>query len=168
MIQALKEFPLLNSWMNVDEIIQKSEVNLGFATSLKNGDLIVPNVKSAQNFDFIDWVKSVNLKATQAKNGKLNQEDIQHTTFTISNTGMFGSLAGTPIISKPQVAVVALGEIISAPGILVKNNIEELAIRKKMMISISYDHRVINGAYASQFLVKVKELLRNYEDWVRF
>ena len=79
---------------------------------------------------------------------------------------MFGSLAGTPIISKPQVAVVALGQILSAPGVIVKDGKEELAVRKKMMLSISYDHRVINGAYASQYLTKVKELLREFRDWV--
>lgn len=165
MITALQEFPLLNSWMNVDELIQKKGVNLGFAASLANGDLIVPNVKSAQTLDFISWIKAVNDKAAQAKSGKLSNDDVQNTTFTISNTGMFGSLAGTPIISKPQVAVVALGQILSAPGILEKDGKEELAIRKKMMLSISYDHRVINGAYASLFLTKVKERLKDFESW---
>lgn len=166
MISALKEYPLLNSWMNVDELIQKKDVNLGFAASLANGDLIVPNVKAAQELSFTEWVKAVNDKAAQAKSGKLSNDDVQHTTFTVSNTGMFGSLAGTPIISKPQVAVVALGQILSAPGVIDKDGKEELAVRKKMMLSISYDHRVINGAYASQYLTRVKELLREFRDWV--
>lgn len=165
MILALKEFPLLNSWMNVDELIIKKDINIGFAASLANGDLIVPNVKSAQEMDLITWIKAVNNKATEAKAGKLHNDDIQNTTFTVSNTGMFGSLAGTPIVSKPQVAVVALGQILSAPGVIEVDGKEELAIRKKMMLSISYDHRVINGAYASQFLTRVKELLTEFQTW---
>ena len=164
-IAALNDFPLLNSWMNVDELIQKKNVNLGFATSLPNGDLIVPNVKNAQNFNFEEWVEEVNSIASKAKSGKLSGDDVQNTTFTISNTGMFGSLAGTPIISKPQVGVVALGQILSAPGVIENEGVEKLAIRKKMMLSISYDHRVINGAYASQFLVKVKENLSQFLSW---
>ena len=162
---ALKEFPMLNSWMNVDEIIEKKEVNLGFATSLANGDLIVPNVRSAQKFNLNEWIGAVNAMAEKAKSGKLNNDDIQQTTFTVSNTGMFGSLAGTPIISKPQVALVALGEILSAPGVVEVDGNEELAVRKKMMLSISYDHRVINGAYASLFLRKVKENLKEFKTW---
>ena len=164
-IQALKEFPLLNTWMNVDEWIHKKDINLGFAASLANGELIVPNVKAAQKLDFISWVQSVNNMAHLAKSGKLKNDDVQYTTFTVSNTGMFGSLAGTPIISKPQVAVLALGQILSAPGVVEINGVEQLAIRKKMMLSISYDHRVINGAYASQFLTQVKVILKNFRDW---
>lgn len=164
-LQALKEFPLLNSWMNVDELIVKKDVNLGFAASLANGDLIVPNVKAAQEKQFEEWVKAVNEMADKAKSGKLGNDDIQNTTFTVSNTGMFGSLAGTPIISRPQVAILALGEILSAPGIIENNGKEEIAIRKKMMLSISYDHRVINGAYASLFLRKVKENLKEFKTW---
>lgn len=163
-IQALKEFPLLNSWMNVDEFITKKDINLGFAASLVNGDLIVPNVKKAQDLDFISWIKAVNDKAYQAKSGKLSNDDIQETTFTVSNTGMFGSLAGTPIISKPQVGVIALGQILSAAGVIENKGKEELAIIKQMMLSISYDHRIINGAYASKFLTKVKDLLKS-EFW---
>ncbi|MGI9525790.1 MAG: dihydrolipoamide acetyltransferase family protein [Weeksellaceae bacterium] len=164
-ILALKEFPLLNAWMNVDELIIKDNINIGFATSLANGDLMVPNVKQAQNMCFIEWVKAVNQKAKEAKENKLNNDDIQGTTFTISNTGMFGSLAGTPIISKPQVAVIALGQILSAPGVVKVNGEEIVAVRKNMMLSISYDHRVINGAYASQFLTKVKENLKHFKNW---
>ncbi|MDG4945834.1 2-oxo acid dehydrogenase subunit E2 [Weeksellaceae bacterium KMM 9713] len=164
-IQALKDYPLLNTWMNVDEWIHKKDINLGFAASLANGELIVPNVKAAQDYDFISWVKAVNDKAAQAKSGKLANDDVQNTTFTVSNTGMFGSLAGTPIISKPQVGVLALGQILSAAGVIEKDGVEQLAVRKKMMLSISYDHRVINGAYASQFLTQVKENLKDFENW---
>ncbi|MXV38531.1 2-oxo acid dehydrogenase subunit E2 [Flavobacteriaceae bacterium Ap0902] len=165
-ILALKEFPMLNAWMNVDELIIKENINIGFATSLANGDLIVPNVKKAQEMNFMEWIKAVNQKAKDAKENKLNNDDILGTTFTISNTGMFGSLAGTPIISKPQVAVIALGQILSAPGVIKVNGDEIVAVRKKMMLSISYDHRVINGAYASQFLMKVKENLKHFKDWL--
>ncbi|MDO5654508.1 MAG: dihydrolipoamide acetyltransferase family protein [Flavobacteriaceae bacterium] len=166
-ISALKEFPLLNAWMNVDEIIEKTDINLGFAAALANGDLIVPNVKSAQQMTFNQWVTAVNDMAQKAKTGKLSSDDVQHTTFSVSNTGMFGSLAGTPIISKPQVAIVALGEINSAPGVVQVDGIEQVAVRKKMMLSISYDHRVINGSYASLFLRRTKEILQEFEHWTQ-
>lgn len=163
-VQALKKFPKLNAWMNGDEWIAKHDINLGFAASLANGDLIVPNAKAVQDLNFVDMIQRINQKAADAKGGNLNNDDIRDTTFTVSNTGMFGSLAGTPIISKPQVAVLALGQILSAPGILVEQGVEKLAIRKKMMLSISYDHRLINGAYASEFLTEVKRLLTEMEN----
>lgn len=165
-IKALKDYPLLNTWMNVDEWIHKKNINLGFAASLANGELIVPNVKQAEQYDFVAWIKAVNDMAAKAKAGKLGNDDVQQTTFTVSNTGMFGSLAGTPIISKPQVGILALGQILSAPGVIEKNGVEQLAIRKKMMLSISYDHRVINGAYASQFLTQVKANLASFDSWL--
>lgn len=160
-IETLKEFPKFNAWMNEDELILKSDINLGFATALPDGNLIVPNVKKVNDLSLKEIIENVNLIGNNAKSNKLKSSDIQDTTFTVSNTGIFGSLAGTPIISRPQVAVLALGEIRSGAGVIMKEGKEELAVCKMMMLSLSYDHRVIDGALASQFLTALKKRLEN-------
>ena len=158
-IETLIEFPKFNAWMNEDELILKNDINLGFATALPDGNLIVPNVKKVNNLSLKEIIENVNLIGNNAKSNKLKSTDIQDTTFTVSNTGIFGSLAGTPIISRPQVAVLALGEIRSGAGVIIVNGKEELAVCKMMMLSLSYDHRVIDGALASQFLTSLKKRL---------
>ena len=160
-IETLKEFPKFNAWMNEDELILKNDINLGFATALPDGNLIVPNVKKVNDLSLKEIIENVNLIGNNAKSNKLKSSDIQDTTFTVSNTGIFGSLAGTPIISRPQVAVLALGEIRSGAGVIIKDGKEELAVCKMMMLSLSYDHRVIDGALASQFLTALKKRLEN-------
>lgn len=160
-VDTLKEFPKFNAWMNEDELILKNDVNLGFATALPDGNLIVPNVKKVNEMSLEQIAESVNLVANNARTGKLKSSDIQDTTFTVSNTGIFGSQMGTPIISRPQVAILALGQIRSGAGVVVKNGREELAVCKMMMLSLSYDHRVIDGALASQFLSGLREKLEN-------
>lgn len=158
-IETLKEFPKFNAWMNEDELIIKNEINLGFATALPDGNLIVPNVKKVNDLSLKEIIENVNLMGNNAKSNKLKSSDIQDTTFTVSNTGIFGSLMGTPIISRPQVAVLALGEIRSGAGVILVNGKEELAVCKMMMLSLSYDHRVIDGSLASQFLSSLKKKL---------
>lgn len=158
-IDTLKEFPKFNAWMNEDELILKNDINLGFATALPDGNLIVPNIKKVNDLNLKEIIENVNLIGSNAKSNKLKSTDIQDTTFTVSNTGIFGSLAGTPIISRPQVAVLALGEIRSGAGVILKDGKEELAVCKMMMLSLSYDHRVIDGALASQFLTALKKKL---------
>lgn len=158
-IETLKEFPNFNAWMNEDELIIKNEINLGFATALPDGNLIVPNVKKVNDLSLKEIIENVNLMGNNAKSNKLKSSDIQDTTFTVSNTGIFGSLMGTPIISRPQVAVLALGEIRSGAGVILVNGKEELAVCKMMMLSLSYDHRVIDGSLASQFLSSLKKKL---------
>lgn len=160
-VDTLKEFPKFNAWMNEDELILKNDINLGFATALPDGNLIVPNVKKVNEMSLNQIIENVNLIGNNAKSGKLKSTDIQDTTFTVSNTGIFGSLMGTPIISRPQVAVLALGQIRSGAGVVVKDGKEELAVCKMMMLSISYDHRVIDGALASQFLSSLKMSLED-------
>ncbi len=160
-IDTLKEFPKFNAWMNEDELILKNDINLGFATALPDGNLIVPNVKKVNEMSLKEIIENVNLVGNNAKSNKLKSVDIQDTTFTVSNTGIFGSLAGTPIISRPQVAVLALGEIRSGAGVILVDGKEELAVCKMMMLSLSYDHRVIDGALASQFLTSLKKKLEN-------
>ncbi len=159
--ETLRQFPKLNAWMNgSDELIIKHEINLGFAAATPDDNLIVPNVKSAQDLSLYGLAKQVNRLGKAAKENKLAPSDIEKTTFTVSNTGIFGSLLGTPIISPPQVAVLALGEIESAPGVILENGEEKLAIRKQMYLSMSYDHRIIDGAYASRFLKELKSALQ--------
>ena len=158
-IDTLIEFPKFNAWMNEDELILKNDINLGFATALPDGNLIVPNVKKVNEMSLKEIIENVNLIGNNAKTNKLKSTDIQDTTFTVSNTGIFGSLMGTPIISRPQVAVLALGEIRSGAGVMVVDGKEELAVCKMMMLSLSYDHRVIDGALASQFLSALKKRL---------
>lgn len=159
-VELLKEFPKLNAWMNGDdEFIVKENINLGFAAATPDENLIVPNVKNAGSLDIVGLAKSVNALGQAAKSNNLKPSDIERTTFTVSNTGIFGSMMGTPIISVPQVAILALGEIASAPSVIIENGEEKLAIRKKMHLSLSYDHRVIDGAYASKFLKGLKKAL---------
>lgn len=156
-VESLRYYPKLNAWMNGnDELILKQNVNLGFAAATPDDNLIVPNVKSAQDFSLYGLAKQVNQLGKAAKEKGLAASDIENTTFTVSNTGIFGSLMGTPILSPPQVGVLALGAIESAPGVIVENGEEKLAIRKQMYLSISYDHRIIDGAYASKFLTDLK------------
>lgn len=158
-IDTLKEYPQFNAWMNVDELILKNDINLGFATALPDGNLIVPNVKKVNDMDLKEIIENVNFIGNNAKSNQLKSTDIQDTTFTVSNTGIFGSLMGTPIISRPQVAVLALGMIRSGAGVIEVDGKEELAVCKMMMLSLSYDHRVIDGALASQFLSALKNKL---------
>ncbi|MET3731573.1 dihydrolipoamide acetyltransferase family protein [Moheibacter stercoris] len=162
-VDTLIEFPKFNAWMNEDELITKADINLGFATALPDGNLIVPNVKKVNEMSLKEIIENVNLIGNNAKSNQLKSTDIQDTTFTVSNTGIFGSLMGTPIISRPQVAVLALGEIRSGAGVVVINRKEELAVCKMMMLSLSYDHRVIDGALASQFLSSLKKRLENIQ-----
>ncbi len=160
-IETLVEFPKFNAWMNEDELILKKDINLGFATALPDGNLIVPNIKKVNDLSLKEIIENVNLIGSNAKSNKLKSTDIQDTTFTVSNTGIFGSLAGTPIISRPQVAVLALGEIRSGAGVVLVDGKEELDVCKMMMLSLSYDHRVIDGALASQFLTSLKKRLES-------
>ncbi|MBX2845194.1 MAG: 2-oxo acid dehydrogenase subunit E2 [Saprospiraceae bacterium] len=162
-VQSLQGFPKLNAWLNGrDEFIQKQAVALGFATALPDGNLIVPNIKNAQSLKLIDLALAVNATAEQARAGKIPADAIQHTTFTVSNTGKFGSLMGTPLISVPQVAVLALGEIHRKPLVYMDGDTEQFGPRDAIMLSISYDHRVIDCAYAASFLKDLKQRLEAY------
>lgn len=160
-VETLKEYLNFNAWMNEDELILKHDINLGFATALPDGNLIVPNIKKVNAMSLKEIIENVQTIGNNAKNNKLKATDIQDTTFTVSNTGIFGSLMGTPIISRPQVAVLALGQIRSGAGVIDRDGKEELAVCKMMMLSLSYDHRVIDGALASQFLSTLKTKLEN-------
>ncbi len=164
-VKTLKEFPKLNAWLNGgEELIIKSKINLGFATATPDDNLIVPNLKDASTLGLVGIVKGVNELGSAAKNGKLKPRDIEETTFTVSNTGAYGSLMGTPILSLPQVGILALGEIVSKPAIIIIDGNETIAIRKLMFLSLSYDHRIIDGAYGSNFLKSLKGRMEGFKE----
>ena len=161
-IDAIKVYPTLNSWFNNEELLEKKNINLGFAAALPDGNLIVPNIKNAQNLSVVEIAQQVSEIGTRAKNGKLKPDDIQDTTFTVSNTGMFGSESGTPIISRPQVAVLALGNILRKAWIIEENGEEKTLPQSVMTLSLSYDHRIVDGALASKFLTEIKKNMENF------
>ena len=161
-VDAIKVYPTLNSWFNNEELLEKKNINLGFAAALHDGNLIVPNVKNAQNLSVVEIAQQVSEIGTRAKNGKLKPDDIQDTTFTVSNTGMFGSESGTPIISRPQVAVLALGNILRRAWITEENGEEKILPQSVMTLSLSYDHRIVDGALASKFLTEIKKNMENF------
>ena len=161
-IDAIKVYPTLNSWFNNEELLEKKNINLGFAAALPDGNLIVPNIKNAQNLSVVEIAQQVSEIGTRAKIGKLKPDDIQDTTFTVSNTGMFGSESGTPIISRPQVAVLALGNILRRAWIVEENGEEKILPQSVMTLSLSYDHRIIDGALASKFLTEIKKNMECY------
>ena len=161
-IDAIKVYPTLNSWFNNEELLEKKNINLGFAAALPDGNLIVPNIKNAQNLSVVEIAQQVSEIGTRAKNGKLKPDDIQDTTFTVSNTGMFGSESGTPIISRPQVAVLALGNILRRAWITEENGEEKILPQSVMTLSLSYDHRIVDGALASKFLTEIKKNMENF------
>ncbi|MGB0443934.1 MAG: dihydrolipoamide acetyltransferase family protein [Flavobacteriaceae bacterium] len=162
--QILPEFPLLNSSLEGTNIIKKKDINLGMATALPDGNLIVPVIKQADSLNLVGLAKKVHELASNARNNALNPDDVQGGTYTITNVGMFGSLTGTPIINQPQVAILALGAIRKVPAVLETEHGDVIAVRQQMVVSHSYDHRIINGAMGGMFLLRLKERIENWDD----
>jgi 2-oxoglutarate dehydrogenase E2 component (dihydrolipoamide succinyltransferase) len=161
--QALGDFPMLNASVEGHKIIQKKNINLGMATALPDGNLIVPVIKDADQLSLIGFAKKVNDLAQRARTGSLSPDDVQNGTYTVTNIGMFDSLMGTPIINQPQVGILALGAIRKVPAVVETDLGDFIGIRKKMIISHSYDHRIINGAMGGLFIKKMKELIENWD-----
>ena len=162
--QVLPEFPLLNATLEGTTIIKKKDINLGMATALPDGNLIVPVIKQTNTLSLIGLAKKVHELASNARNNTLNPDDVQQGTYTVTNVGMFGSLTGTPIINQPQLAILALGVIRKVPSVLETENGDVIAIRQQMMVSHSYDHRIINGAMGGMFLLRLKQLIENWDE----
>ena len=162
--QILPEFPLLNSSLEGTNIIKKKDLNLGMATALPDGNLIVPVIKEADSFNMVGLAKKVHELASSARNNTLNPDDVHGGTYTITNVGMFGSLTGTPIINQPQVAILALGAIRKVPAVLETEHGDVIAVRHQMVVSHSYDHRIINGAMGGMFLLRLKERIENWDN----
>jgi 2-oxoglutarate dehydrogenase E2 component (dihydrolipoamide succinyltransferase) len=163
LIKALKDFPLLNSSVAGDTIVQKRAINIGMAAAMADGNLIVPVIKNADHLNLVGLAKAVNDLAHRARTQQLKPEEVQEGTFTFTNIGNFGSLTGTPIINQPQVGIVAVGVIRKMPAVIETSQGDSIAIRKKMIISHSYDHRIINGATGGQFIKSMADYLENWD-----
>ncbi|HRI26694.1 MAG TPA: dihydrolipoamide acetyltransferase family protein [Chitinophagales bacterium] len=162
-VKAIKDYPMLNSSVDGYKIIIRKDINIGMATATPEGNLIVPVIKNADQKSLIGLTKTVNDLANRGKAGKLKPDEIQGGTFTFTNVGTFGSLMGTPIINQPQVAVLATGIIRKKPAVLETEYGDIIAIRHLMIMSLSYDHRIIDGALGSTFLNRVAYYLENFD-----
>lgn len=161
--KALRDFPMMNISVQGDTIIKKKNINLGMAAALPDGNLIVPVIKNADQLNLIGMTKQVNDLAGRARANKLNPDDIQGGTYTVTNVGTFGSIMGTPIINQPQVGILALGAIRKVPAVIETPEGDFIGIRYKMFMSHSYDHRVVNGALGGQFVKAVKDYLEAWD-----
>lgn len=162
-VKCIKKYPWLNSSVDGDKIIVKKDINIGMATALPSGNLIVPVIKSADQLNLVGLTKQVNGLANAARTGKLKPDDTTGGTFTLTNVGTFGSIMGTPIINQPQVAIMAVGAIKKRPMVIETPQGDSIAIRHMMYISLSYDHRIIDGALGSTFLNAVSKELENFD-----
>ena len=160
--EVLREFPILNSSLKDDKIYTKNEINIGVATALSNGDLIVPVLKNSDQLSLVGVVKKTNELIKKARNNNLNPDDVVDGTYTITNVGVFDTLTGIPIINQPQVGILAIGSISKKPAVIETEKGDFIGIRRKMILCHSYDHRIINGATGGLFLKRIKE---NIENW---
>ena len=161
--KALRDFPEVNSSIDGDNIIIKSNINIGMATALPSGNLIVPVIKNADQLNLVGLAKSVNDLANRAKLGQLKPDEISGGTYTVSNVGTFGNVMGTPIINQPQSAILALGAIKKKPAVIETESGDLIGIRHLMFLSHSYDHRNIDGALGGMFVRKVADYLENFD-----
>lgn len=166
-IQAIREFPLLNSSVDGDNIILKRDINYGIAVALGesgSGGLIVPVIKNAGEMNLLGLARSVNDLARKARNKNLSPDDLTGGTFTLTNYGSVGNLMGTPIINQPQVAIFGTGAIVKRPVVLETDHGDVIAVRHMVYLSMSYDHRIIDGALGGAFLQRVKQLLEDFDE----
>lgn len=166
--KAIADYPMINVSVDGKNIIVHSDINVGMATALPSGNLIVPVVKNANEKNLIELAKTVNHLADSSRNNKLKPDEIHGSTFTISNVGTFGSLMGTPIINQPEVAILALGIIKKRPEVIETENGDEIAIRSMMFLSLSFDHRVVDGFLGGSFLRKVGDYLEQFDSNTTF
>lgn len=162
-VKAIKDFPLVNVSVDGTKIIVKKNINIGMAAALPSGNLIVPVIRNADHLNLAGLSKSVNDLASRARQNKLKPDEIQDGTFTITNVGTFGNLMGTPIINQPQVAILATGVIKKKPAVLETEHGDVIAIRHMMFLSLSYDHRVVDGGLGGAFLKKVSDYLEEFK-----
>lgn len=161
--QSIVAFPLINVSVDEKNIIVHKDINIGMATALPSGNLIVPVIKNANEKNIVALAKEVNHLAEASRNSKLKSDEVQGSTFTISNVGTFGSLMGTPIINQPEVAILAFGIIKKRPEVITTSKGDEIAIRSMMYLSLSFDHRVVDGFLGGSFLRKVGDYLEQFD-----
>jgi 2-oxoglutarate dehydrogenase E2 component (dihydrolipoamide succinyltransferase) len=161
--RALHDFPMLNSSVNGSTITLKKSINIGMATALPDGNLIVPVIKNCDEKSIIGITRAVSDLADRARKNKLKPDEISGGTFTLTNFGSYDNLAGTPIINQPQVAILGTGAVRKTPVVIETPEGDMIGIRQIMILSLSYDHRIIDGALAGRFLRRIKEILENYD-----
>lgn len=161
--KAIKDLPMINVSVNGTQIIKKRDINIGMATALPSGNLIVPVIKSADQLNLVGLTKAVNDLANRARNNKLQPDEVKDGTFTITNVGSFGNVMGTPIINQPQVAILAVGAIKKKPAVIETEFGDMIGIRHMMFLSLSYDHRVVDGALGGSFVRKVADYLESWD-----
>lgn len=161
--KAIKDFPMINVSVNGNQIIKKKDINIGMATALPSGNLIVPVIKNADQLNLVGITKAVNDLANRARQNKLQPDEVQNGTFTLTNVGSFGNVMGTPIINQPQVAILAVGAIKKKPAVIETEHGDVIAIRHMMFLSLSYDHRVVDGALGGSFVRKVADYLEAWD-----
>ena len=161
--RAIKDFPMINVSINGTQIIKKRDINIGMAAALPSGNLIVPVIKNADQLNLLGLTKAVNDLANRARNSKLKPDETQNGTFTLTNVGSFGNVMGTPIINQPQVAILAVGAIKKKPAVLETEHGDVIAIRHMMFLSLSYDHRVVDGSLGGSFVRRVADYLENWD-----
>ena len=161
--KVLRNFPILNASLVDDKVIYKKDVNIGLATALQDGSLIVPVIKNTDQLSLAGISKSSNSLVNKARKNNLNPDDVQDGTFTISNIGTFDNIMGTPIINQPQLVILAFGAIRKLPRVVETDKGDFIAIRKIILLSLSFDHRIINGATGGRFLKEIKSLIENWK-----
>jgi len=162
-VKAIKDFPMINVSVDGTKIIIKKDINIGMATALPSGNLIVPVIKKADYLNLTGITKMVNDLASRARNNKLKPDEIQDGTFTITNVGTFGNVMGTPIINQPQVAILATGAIRKKPAVIETPQGDAIAIRHMMFLSLSYDHRVVDGSLGGSFIRRIADYLEQFD-----
>ena len=160
--EVLREFPILNSSLKDDKVFIKSDINIGVATALSDGNLIVPVLKNSDQLSLIGIIKKTNDLVQRARNNNLNPDDVVDGTFTITNVGVFDTLAGIPIINQPQVGILAIGSILKKPSVIETEKGDFIGIRRKMILCHSYDHRIINGATGGLFIKRIKDIIEGW------
>ena len=163
MTKAIKDFPMINVSVEGTQIIIKKNINIGMAAALPSGNLIVPVIKNAGEKNLVGLAKNINDLAERARANKLLPDEIQGSTITITNLGSFGNIAGTPIINQPNVAILAVGAIVKKPAVIETPEGDTIGIRHKMMLSLAYDHRVVDGALGGMFLKRISDYLEGFD-----
>jgi 2-oxoglutarate dehydrogenase E2 component (dihydrolipoamide succinyltransferase) len=162
-VRAIQDFPGVNASVDGNRIILRKQINLGMATALPSGNLIVPVIKNADSMNLVGITKSVNDLAARARGGKLTPDEVAGGTFTVTNVGTFGNVMGTPIINQPQVAILAVGAIRKRPAVIETEFGDVIAIRHMMFLSLSYDHRVVDGSLGGSFIRRVGDNLEQFD-----
>jgi 2-oxoglutarate dehydrogenase E2 component (dihydrolipoamide succinyltransferase) len=162
-VKAIKDFPMINISLDGNNIVKRKNINIGMAAALPSGNLIVPVIKNADTKNLLGLVKDVNDLAKRSRENKLQPDEIQGGTYTITNVGTFGNVMGTPIINQPQVAIMAIGAIRKKPAVLETEYGDVIAIRHMMFLSHSYDHRVVDGALGGAFVRRVADYLEQWD-----